>query len=189
MSESFDMRKWWYLSSITAIESKNQVVILGRRSESRPWSLYMFQNNINGELVETRMDYHCQHFASFPLITVVQNGKELIAVLCNLCKDIKLVDTETKQITPVFKFHTDSPYHMFSGPDGGFSVALSRGNIQQLDSSFSVINTFDLSSFFSDDHYLYYTAIPMCYLPVPRNTLFVSNVTELTAMSLDRHQV
>ena len=191
MSASFDIKEWWWITPITAIESKNQVVIGGQRTESDPQYLYTFQNNPDGQLVETRMDTPCQHhaFSSFyNLITVVQNGKELLALYCRLCKDVKLVDMETKQVTPVFKFPpTDTPCGICLGPDGDLFVASLEGHIQQFDSSFRVTNTFDLSSFVSG---LGYCFPPICYLPAPHNTLVVYNLFELRAVSLrDGHQV
>ena len=43
-------------------------------------------------------------------ISVVQNRKELLALCMRArCNDIKLVDMETKQVTPLLKFPTDPP--------------------------------------------------------------------------------
>ena len=193
MLESFDLKdwystgrihEWWKSGGITAIESKNQVVIHDQRTVSDPWSLYMFQNNLDGGLVETRMDAPCQHnpFWTPSLITVIQNGKELLAVLCDECKDIKVIDMETKQVTSVFKSPTDLLRGMCSGPDGGLFVAFQGGNIKQLDSSFNTINTFNscVTNIIYD----------MCHLPAPHNTLVVEKRTELMAVSVqDGHQV
>ena len=146
---------------------------------SDPWSLYTFQNNPDGKQVETRMDAPCQHLYQYiSLITLVHNGKELLAVSCRECKDIKLVDMETKQVTPVFKSPTDSLWRMCSGTGGSLFVSFKSGNLLQLDSSFNVTNTFDLNG------------SRICYLPPPHNTLVIKNQCELRAVSLqDGHQV
>ena len=172
---------------ITAIESKNQVVILGQRAKSDPWSLYTFQNNPDGHLVETRMDAPCQHDILFNLTTVVQNGKELLAVSWSQCSDIKLIDLDTKRVTPVFKFPPHSLFNMCSGPDGGLFIVMESGNVQQLDNTFSIINTFDLSSFIPG---LFPFLTLICYLPDPHNLLVVYFKSELKAVSLQNgHQV
>ena len=173
------MKEWDWIRDITGLESKNQVVICGRRDKSDPASLYMFQNNPDGELVETRMDRPCPHYTDFNrLTTVVLNGKELLAVSCTDCSDIKLVDMETKQVTPVFKSPSDPPWGMCSGPGGGLFVALDSIHTQQLENSFNIINTFK------------YLSTPMCYLPTPHNTLVGINGSELRAVSMqDRNTV
>ena len=177
MSAPLDIKEWRWIQAITAIESRNQVVILGQRSPSDPCSLYTFQNNLDGELVKRLVDAPCQH-AFYDVITVVQKKKELLALSCEKCRDIRLVDMETKQVTPIFK-STNSPMSgICSGPDGGLFVKCE--NIQQLDRSFKVINTFDCS----------YWVASICYLPAPHNTLIVSQGTKLTAVSIpDGHQV
>ena len=193
MSKSFDIKEWDRVGAITAIESKNQVVIIGRKDTSDLWSLHTFQNNLDGKLVEKWMDSPCPHFVSiYSLITVVQNGEELLAVLCSDCKGIKLVDMEIQQVI-VFK-HAHRPWRMCSGPNGGLFITSYKGIILQLDRNFSVINKFDLSSFFSwrNYHYdlLFFTVI--CYLPAPHNTLVVcvDRDSELRAVSMrDGRQV
>ena len=187
MTESFDIKNWYSVWAITAIESKNQVVIFGRRDILGPLSLYMFQNNPDGQLVETQMDAPCQHYGSYTiLISMVQNGKELLAVSCCECSDIKLIDMDTKQITPVFKSPTDPLVGMCSGPNGGLFVVMSSGNVQQLDSSFSIINMFHLSSFINDPFSFYF----LCYLPAPHNTFVFYFKSKLRGVSLQNgHQV
>ena len=187
MSASYDMKMWLLIKTITAIESKNQVVIHGRRTESDPWSLYTYQRNLDGTVEDTPMDPPCQHDTFiYSLITVVRNGKELLAVLCDKCRDIKLVDMETKQVTPVFKSPVDKPIYMCPGPDGGLFVIVDQEKILQLNSSFSVTKTFDLSSFFiwSLPYWWFSHFTPMCYLPAPHNTLIVNNGSKLRAVSL-----
>ena len=177
------------MSVITAIESKNKVMFHGQKTESDPCSLYTYQKNQDGTVEETRMDGPCQHDilpGCYRLDTVVQNGKELLAVLCRVCKDIKLIDIETKQVTPVFQLNPDSPCDMHSGPNGGLFVNVQLGNMLQLNSSFSVTMTFDLSSFFNEGfpYWWFSHATPMCHLPAPHNTLVVNNGSKLRAVSL-----
>ena len=185
------MKEWWWIRVITAIELKNQVVIHGRRTESDPRSLYTYQ--LDGMVEETQVAALCQHGTFiYGLITVVRNGKELVAVLCKYCKDIKLVDMETKEVTPVFKSPVGSLIYMYPGPDGGLFVVVKTGNILQLNSSFSVTKTFDFSSFFNESFLYWWFShfTPVCYLPAPHNTLVVNNTSELRAVSLqDGRQV
>ena len=193
------MKEWKWISAITAIESKNQVVFCGRRTLSDPWYLCTFQKNLDGK-VETRMKAPCQHefpLGYYELITVVQNGKELVAVFCYLCRYIKLFDMETEQVTPVFQLNPDSPLDMCSGPNGGLFVTYRTGNIQQLDSSFCVTNTFNVGEWSPIGTRNYrgvnYNVRPhslLCYLPAPHNTLVVNNKSELRSVSLqDGRQV
>ena len=199
MSGTFDIKEWNWITPITAIESKNQVVVSGQRTESDPASLYTFQRNLDGTVEETWMDSPCQHddlLAYYSLTTVVQNGKELLAVLCRGCKDIKLVDMETKQVTPVYQFPPESLVDMSSGPNGGLFVAPRTGNIQQLNGSFRIINTFNVGewSFIGTVNrrgvnYVFPDSL-LCHLPAPHNTLVVNKGTELRAVSLpDGRQV
>ena len=142
---------------------------------------------------ETPIDRPCQHdtpLRYYRLVTVVQNGKELLAVLCDVCRDIKLVDMETKQVTSVFKSPLDKLISMCSGLDGGLFVADHPGNILQLNSSFSITNMFDLGSFFNWPLLWLYHVTYMCHLPAPHNILVVNNGTKLGAVSLQGgHQV
>ena len=184
MSESFDSNRWYFLRGMTAIDSKNQVVILGWKDSSDPLSLNTFQNNLDGELVEAQMKAPCQHQNSYYLhclITVVQLRKELLTVSCNLCNDIKLVDMETKQVTPVFKSPTDSPVTFCSGPDDGLFIALDSGHIQQLDNSFMVTNTFHFTPVKD-------LVVSMCHLPPLHNTLVFIKGKELRAILLSDGQ-
>ena len=188
MSASYDMKEWLRISRrITAIESKNQVVICGMRTLSDPCYLYTYQRNLDGTVKETRMDGTCQLSAfCYRLITVVQNRKELLTVLCRDCRDIKLVDMETEQVTSVFKSPVGEVVSMCPGPDGGLFVAVHPGNILQLNSSFSVTKTYDLHSFFNEPNpywSLYHFAC-ICYLPALHNALVVNNRSELRAVSL-----
>ena len=146
LSASFDIKAWNWISTITAIESKNQVMFCGQRNESDHWSLCTFQNNLDRELEETRMDITCQHGRPvfYRLTPVVQNGKELLAVSCDVCSNIKLVDMETKEVTPVFKSPADPMWGICFGPDNCLIVGLRNGNILQLDNSFNIINTFNV---------------------------------------------
>ena len=136
-----------------------------------------------------RMDPPCQHdflIIYYKLITVVQNGKELVAVLCEKCIDIKLVDMETEQVTSVIKSPVGDLIYICPGPDSGLFVIIRPGNILQLNSSFSVTKTFDLHSFFNEANpywWLYHFAY-MCHLPAPHNTLVVNKGSELRAVSL-----
>ena len=195
MSAYYDIKESG-LSSITAIESKNQVLFHGQRTESDPVSLYTYQ--LDGTVEEIYSP--CQHDplrGYYKLITVVQNGKELLAVLCKHCKDIKLVDMETKQVTPVFQLNPNSPLDMCSRPNGGLLVTYRTGTIQQLDSSFSVTNTFNVGEWSPIGtmnrhgvNYNLFLPSHLCYLPAPNNTLVVNKVSELRAVSLrDGRQV
>ena len=192
MLKSFDIKNWIGITTNTAMESRNQVVIYGRRDMFDPWSLYTFQNNLDGEIAVTRMNAPCHHHPVIPLIglvTVVQNGEEMLVMSCDLCKDMKLVD----RVMPIFKSPKDPLGTICWGPNGGLFVALQSGNVQQLDNSFSITNTFDFSSFFTDldlTDYLVVGFTPMCYLRAPHNALIVNNRSELRAISLlDGRQV
>ena len=173
MSASFDIKDWWWIGGMTVIESKNQVVIYGQRTESDPWYLYTFQKNLDGYLVETQMDTPCQHDAPFiTLTTVVQNRKELLTVGCYVCNDIKLVDMEIKHVAAVYKSPSDEPVGVCSGRDGGLFVAFKSGNILQLDSSFSVINKF---------HDEISGSVSMCCFPAPNNAIVFQGFEEIAA--------
>ena len=181
MLKAFHIRHWRWIEAITVIESKNQVVIWGGTTESDIESLFTFQNNLDDE-PQTRMNAPCQHGVK-ALITVVQNGKELLAVPCWCCKAIKLVNMETKQVTCVFESPAYRPLSNCSGPNGSFFVASLSGHIQQFDSPFTATNACN----FTDVKYI---VEYMCYLPTPHNTLVVSYQSELRAVSLlDGHEV
>ena len=85
--------------------SSNKVVTVGRRSRS--WSLYVFHRDGAGVVKEDTKDAPCNHTGSeWSLFTVVKQGRELLGVSCSSCNDIKLVDMETEQVTPVFQFES-----------------------------------------------------------------------------------
>ena len=144
---------------MTVIRSKNQVVISGRRNESDPWPLCMFQKNMDGTVVQTQFNALCRHYWFFhcqDLITVMRNGKELLGVSCTECEDIKLVDMETKQITCTFKCAPPHPYKMCYGPNGAMFTYGGAKKILTVNTFFPVMNEF-------------YTglnqSLSICYLP------------------------
>ena len=119
-----------------------------------------------------------------PFNSVFQNGKELLAVCCMGCKDIKLVDMETQQVISIFKYPTDSLDCLCSGPNDSLFVGLRSGNVWQLDRSFSVTNTLNLSSFVRRGFcFAAFTFMSICYLPGP-HILVVNNRVVLRAVSL-----
>ena len=98
---------------------------------------------------------------------------------------------ETKQVTPVYQLPPDSLVCMYSGPNGGLFVTSRRGNIQQLDSSFCVTNTFNVGewSFIGtvNRRGVNCNVLPLsllCHLPAPHNTLVVNKGSELRAVSV-----
>ena len=194
MLESFALKESGLINYITAIESKNQLLICSRAPLLGPCSVYTLHKNVDGTVDETRMDAPCQHgvlIRGHNLVTVVQSGKELLAVLCTVCNDIKLVDIEIKQVTSVYKSPVDKLIGMCRGPDGGLFVMSYSGNILQLSSSNKVTNTFDLSSFITMPFLsLVFNVDKLCHLPTPHNTLVVTDLSNMRAVSLQAgHQV
>ena len=169
---SFDIDEWHDIQRIAVIESKNQVVIYGRRLETSPYSLYMTQHNEAGEFVETLMDYPCQYYSYLTsLFTVVRGGKDLFAVSCCVCKNIKLFDLETWTTNITFTLPS-MPFITCSGPNDSVFMSCMDGKALQLDTSFYVAKVFELNHCRS-----------MCYLPVPHNALVVRSWKEIAAIS------
>ena len=155
--------------------------MLGRR-KSGSKSIHLYQINQDRELEETIMDIPCDHTTAWmSLATLVQEGKELLAVGCKKCDDIKLVDVDTKKVTPAFMLGIGDLVAMCSDPDGGLFVLCKDGKILHLDSSFYVINTFD--SRLNLGYNIYWSLIHICHMPGPHNALVLSHAPAVRAVS------
>ena len=147
--------------SITAVESLNQVVILGGRNKSDP---HILQINPDTGQVEQETEWDlCQHVSNMSLDIMVLNRKECVAVSCRECKDVKLCNTGIKRVERSIRL-SDEPHHMCSGPDGSLFVRFDGGKIQQVNVDLFniIINRFDTGLKYCNS---------MRYLPEPHDSL------------------
>ena len=176
------MGVWWSISGLVAMTSSNKVVTVGRRTRS--WSLYVFHRDGAEVVNEEARDVPCNHTGGlWSLFTVVKQGRELLGVSCSICKDIKLVDIETGQVTPVFQFETHAPCSIYSRPNGGAFAHIPLGEVLEFNDVFTVTNRF-----YSDRP----LSTGLCHLPIPKNYLILTNPPnpEITAISaLNGHNV
>ena len=166
---------WNLVEEMTVNESK--VIIYGRRKKRGPYSLYVLQNDQTNKMIIREINSPCPHDSFITsLFTLAIQSRELLAVLCNVCNDIKLVDIETKQATIVFKSPTDPPWRMCSGPDGVVFVCSGSCQILELNSYFNTTKRLNTQV---------KQCLSICHLPAPHDALVIqSNYQEVTAMSL-----
>ena len=174
---SVDIGKWKHISEMVAMESNKQIVICGKRTTRDALSLYMFQNNSDCKLI---MEVPClhggisslHHDSITSMFTVIRDGKQLLAVFCIICQDVKLIDLETLTFLS-FKV-PDEPRSVCSGRNGGFFVCVSGGKILEFDSSFNLTNRFYPG--------VYYCSF-MSYLPLPYDVIVIITSKEIIAFS------
>ena len=172
---SCNINGWDEIQTMAAVESKGQTIVYGRRTQNGPYSLYMIQHSKAGVVVETPMDYPCEHTDSnIGLFTVMRNDRELLAVSCSDCCGFYLVDMETGTIADAFKLPR-TPFIVCSGINDGLFVFVWSMHILELDNSFNVIKTFDPDLDYCQS---------MHYLPAPCNALVALTWKEIIAFSI-----
>ena len=85
----------------TVMHETGQLVTCGQKSFYEPWHLYIF--SVEGTQIKERraLDLLCSH-NEYCLLSVGVHNREYLAVGCEFCKDIKLLDLKTQKVTKAF---------------------------------------------------------------------------------------
>ena len=78
------------------------VVVSRAEYDDDPWSLYMF-SLVDGQLKQKNIKSTCYHDASAYTLPPIIGGREQLAVSCELCADIELLDLQTVKWSTAFK--------------------------------------------------------------------------------------
>ncbi len=141
-----------------------QVVVWGRTDRSN-YVIYIF-GQVGGKLQKLReVKETCQH-NGVSLLGVVVKGEELLAVVCNECMDIKLVDLLKVNLFKAFQFGEKTPWKMCAGDAGRLWVCMHVGEVIELNCS--------SEKFTPTGRKLQVElkcAVFVCFLPAPHNAL------------------
>ena len=67
-----------------------------------PWYLLTF-SLVDGQLKQKKITFTCSHDASAYILPLIIEGREQLAVSCDVCPDIKLLDLTTENRSTAFQ--------------------------------------------------------------------------------------
>ena len=91
------------------------VVLCGKTSRRTPAAFHMYQNTPDGFIKTREIKGLCEHEERVFLLPVRVKNKELLAVSCWSYRWIRLLDTETEEVTVAFNNQQYYPAHMCHG--------------------------------------------------------------------------
>ena len=160
-----------HVFSFTVIQRTGQVVLCGNRLDNtysdsdgneghEPWSIFIY--TVTGDsLKERRHKLPCQHGWHIHPLGIVIKSEEKLALSCAMCREIKLLDMRTKDVTIAFRSEYNVDIMCYGEDNTLFVYCLGDGSVLELDystSSFKLGRT--INSGLSD-------CTEMCYLPTP----------------------
>ena len=147
-----------------------------------PWYMLVFYM-VDGQLKLKKINSICNHDASAYISTLIIDGQEQLAISCEVCPDIKLLDFRTEKWSTAFRGQTGA---LCSGANNRlFAQTSGDDSIFELDCSGRVfkgpLRTMHTSMECSS----------MCYIPHPTNALVLSDFysSKLVAKSAEKDEI
>ena len=160
----------------TALTKTGELVTCGSVSDRGPYFLYLLTLQ-NGNIVENKMNLTCQDIW-LSLLSIFVNNEEYLAVACEMCHDIKLIDLKTKKVVSKAFIYMKKIQQICHGEPGRLFIFCGR-DILELDCTglrFKQIQEIpaDINACGN-----------LCYVPSPHNLIIASdyNCREITAIS------
>ena len=167
------------------MQGSGKVIIIARKGdETDPLSLLIC--SVAGEkLSGKRIEFPCEHgWESYPLGLVIKS-EEKLAVSCSECRDIKLLDLRTEEVTTAFCSKLNVLVMCYGERKTLYVHCVDDGSVLELDystPSFKITRTLNSGLFFCNE---------ICYLPAPYRALaFTNNLAEIIrAVSILRNEI
>ncbi len=166
----------------TALPESGSIVVPGQTAEDAPWVLHQYRLE-GGKLQKLRqVKLPCEHKYTHNILGVMVEGQELLAVACLYCRDIKLMNLETRE-TQVAYSSEKKPYRLCHGEAGRMWVYC-RGDdtVRELNCSSKTFTETGRSV--NPTGHVY----NMCYLPAPHRALVLCCHDWLEAVSCETGQ-
>ncbi len=142
-----------------AVLASSGDMVLSRDGDLYRYSLTENRFQEKPQLQQT-CSHHCQH-----MLSVMVEGQELLAVSCEYCRDIKLVNVETGESSVAYQ-RKQKPRHMCEGDPGKLLVYLYQDDlVKELSCTNKVFSETGVT--------IPVRSYSMCYLPAPHNALVV----------------
>ncbi len=162
----------------TALPRSGSVVMPGQ-AEDVPWALHQYIMK-GGRLQKLRQVKTCEHKVP-DILSVMVEGQELLAVACYECRDIKLMNLDTKEINVAY--NGEKPFRVCHGEAGRMWVyCVGDSVVRELNCNSKTFT--ETGRFVHTTRTCYY----MCYLPAPHRALVLSQHKIVRAMSLETGQ-
>ena len=146
-----------------------------------PCALYVLSLNAQ-QVIYNKLNMPCRHSCRVGLLCLEIAGIEHLAISCSDCKDIKLLNLFTTDLTT--SYSGKKMFRMCEGEGNTLYVEASHNRVLELDCTqpvFSRTNTLttNMSGHFKG----------MCYVPSPHKLLVASNGGKVVAISCDTNKV
>ncbi len=171
----------WCAERFTVLLGSGSILVRGRRRYQDSLALYQYKLQ-GGRLEEMQqVDWPCQH-EPIDILDVIVEGKELLAVACEHCRDITLMNLETGE-THVAYCSEKKPYTICHGEPGKIWVCCrGESSLRELNCSSKAFT--ETGNNITTTHHYYF----MCYLPAPHRALVLSCGQSMEAVSADTGQ-
>ena len=175
---------WWF-RGFTVMPQTGEIVMNGSEEKNGRWSLFVIRLE-DGKLNKREIKSSCNHSSSDNpayISSLMIGGKELVAVSCYDCKNIKVVDLQTGEWNTAFEGW--ETVNMCVGDNGRIFVQSRDYPILYLDSSDPVFKG-PLKTILTD-----IWCLRMCYIPNPVNALVLSdfNSSKMVAKSVEKDEM
>ena len=165
----------------TALTTTGELVTSGSVSHCGAYFLY-FLTLQNGNIVKNKINLTCQDY-DVSLLSIFVNNKEYLAVACEKCHDIKLLDLKTEMVVSKAFIYMKKIQKICHGEPGRLFIFCGRDifelncsglrfkQIQEIPAGINVCGN-------------------LCYVPSPYNLIIASdeNCREITAISTHSKQ-
>ncbi len=118
--------------AFTVLPTSGSIVVQGQASWTTPNALHHFRT-VGTRLEKLRQcSMPCTHFFAsdyfMDLLGVTVQQEEMLAMLCQHCKDIKLMNMETGEVFVSYKREQKKPHRMCHGEEGRMWVSCMKDN-------------------------------------------------------------
>ena len=142
------------------------VVLWGKTPKETPAAFHMYQNTPDGLIKTREIKGLCEH-DDVNLLPVGVKNKELMAVSCWSCRMIRLLDTETEEVTVAYHNQQYHPAYMCHG-EGDVMYVWNNGMSSVLELNTGHVPFTGLNNTIPSGMERYYS---MCYIPSPHKLL------------------
>ena len=134
------------------------------------------------QVIYNKLNMSCKHGCRVGLLCLEISGIEHLAISCSECKDIKLLNLFTTDLTT--SYSGKKMLRMCEGEGNTLYVEASHDRVLELDCTQPVFNRTKTLTIKMSGHFK-----GMCYVPSPHRLLVASNGGKVIAISCDTNKV
>ena len=160
------------------MKKTGEVVVTG---QGRKFSLYVYSLHWQ-HLTDRRLNIPCKHASGKGLLCLEIPGKEYLAISCSDCRDIKLMDLNTNDVTKAYGGEKWL-VKMCEGEGNTLYVEASHDQVLELDCTHPVFSKLKTINTRMDGYFK-----GMTYVPSPHRLLIASNGQKVVAISCETNR-